>query len=313
MGDPANAASHLRSTLPEAWNKRLDLTRLRRVSGSFVDATLQWRHSDLLFAAPYTAGGDSGDDEQDVLVYILVEHQSSTDPLMPFRLLHYLVRIWDQHLQENPAANRLPVILPLVVHHNRRPWCGPTQLRELLLPDLTSQDDTDTTTYLPSFEFLLDDLARADPETLRSRALTARARVGLWLLKTASGNTRMDEDLEDVSRDLMAILRQPGGFDFIVMSITYIENVADTPSDNMHAAFTRLGTEAEEAYMTTADMLRDEGRAEGRAETLRHLLTHKFGPLPRAAVDRVNNATTEQLNTWTGQILTAATLDEALR
>jgi predicted transposase YdaD len=43
LGEPANAVSQLRAVLPDALVDRLDLDRLTRVSGSFVDTKLQWR------------------------------------------------------------------------------------------------------------------------------------------------------------------------------------------------------------------------------------------------------------------------------
>jgi hypothetical protein len=81
FGVPENAASQLRAVLPPGLAGRLDLGRLAPVPGSFVDEALRWRHSDLLFAAPL--------DGRDAFVYVLVEHQSSADPLMAFRMLRY--------------------------------------------------------------------------------------------------------------------------------------------------------------------------------------------------------------------------------
>ena len=47
----------------------------------------------------------------------------------------------------------------------------------------------------------------------------------------------------------------------------YIELVAEADTrDQLHDLITALGPEAEEAYMTLAEMLRAEGRLEGRAE-----------------------------------------------
>jgi predicted transposase/invertase (TIGR01784 family) len=89
LGVPENMASQLRAVLPPEVAARLDLARLARVPGSFVDETLKWRHSDLLFTAP--AEG------RDALVYVLVEHQSSSDPLMALRMLRYITRVWDRY------------------------------------------------------------------------------------------------------------------------------------------------------------------------------------------------------------------------
>ena len=84
FGVPANAASQLRAVLPADLAARLDLGKLVPVPGSFVDETLKWRHTDLLFTAPL--------DGRDAFVYLLIEHQSSDDPLMAFRVMRYVVR-----------------------------------------------------------------------------------------------------------------------------------------------------------------------------------------------------------------------------
>jgi predicted transposase YdaD len=319
LGEPANAASQLRAVLPAALVDRLDLDRLTRISGSFVDATLRWRHSDLLFTVPL-AGGEA-------FVYVLVEHQSGEDPLMPFRMLRYVVRIWDRYLAEHPEATRLPAVIPLVVHHNRRPWTSPTQLLDLLDLDAAATDAARE--YLPRFRFLLDDLARLDEQALRARPLTPPVRITLLLLKIAAGNPRLADDLWRWADDLRAILDRPGGIEEFVALLRYIEIVGEAPTDELHDLVAQLGPEAEEAYVTTAEMLRAEGEARGRAEgeargraegeargraeALVQLMTLKFGPLPQSALDAVHAAPTDQLETWTARVLTADALDEVLR
>jgi predicted transposase YdaD len=315
LGEPTNAASQLQAVLPAGLTGRLDLNKLTRVPGSFVDAELRWRHSDLLFTAPL--------EHQEAFIYILVEHQSSPDPLMAFRILRYLIRIWDRYLAEHPEATRLPAVIPLVVHHNRRPWTGPTDIRQLL--DLDPDTAEAVGDCLPQLRFLLDDLARLDEPALRARPLTPPARMTLLLLKTAPGNPSLAADLRRWADDLRAVLDRPDGIEDFVALVTYIETVGEIPTDELHDLFAQLGSKAEEAYMTTAEMLRAEGRAEGeargraegeargRADALVQLLTHKFGPLPPAASERVRTASIDQLATWTTRAITADTLDEALR
>ena len=84
----------------------------------------------------------------------------------------------------------------------------------------------------------------------------------------------------------------------------------------------QIGPEAEEVYMTTADMLRAEGEAKGlakgeakgRAEhaagVLVRLLTRRFGAVPDELRARIDTASLEQLDTWTERVLDAATLDD---
>ncbi|WP_158542998.1 Rpn family recombination-promoting nuclease/putative transposase [Phytoactinopolyspora halophila] len=306
LGEPANAATQLRATLPATMVARLDLDQLARVSGSFVDASLRWRHSDLLFTVPV--------DGHEAFIYILVEHQSSADPLMPFRMLRYVVQIWDRYLAGHPGVTRLPAVIPLVVHHNRNPWTGPTDVLDLL--DVDSDIADAARENLPRFRFLLDDLAVLDEQALRSRPLTPPARMTLLLLKIAAGNARLADDLRPWTDELRAILERSGGIDDFIALLTYIETVGEAPVDELHDLFAQLGPDAEEAYVTTADMLRAEGRtkgrAEGRAEALIQQLTLKFGPLPQTALDAIHAASTEQLEIWTARVLTADTLDQVL-
>jgi hypothetical protein len=68
-------------------------------------------------------------------VYVLVEDPSSDDPLMAFRMLPYVTRIWDQHPRDDPRILQLPAVISLVVHHSSRRWTGPVQLADLITLD----------------------------------------------------------------------------------------------------------------------------------------------------------------------------------
>jgi hypothetical protein len=166
--------------------------------------------------------------------------------------------------------------------------------------------------YLPQFRFLLDDLAKIDERALQARPLTPPARLTLLLLKIAAGNRGLADDLGPWADDLRATLEGPGGVDDFVALLTYIETVGEAPASELDALFAQLGTEAEEAYVTTAEMLRAEGEARGRAKSLVQILTLKFGPLPQSALGVVHAGSTDQLETWTSRVLTAHTLDDVL-
>src|SRR5574342_353569 len=126
---------------------------------------------------------------------------------MPFRMLRYVVRIWDRYLSEHPEATRLPAVIPLVVHHNRRPWTSPTQVLDLL--DLDPHVTDAAQKVLTRFRVILDDLARLDERALPARPLTPPVRVTL-LLKIAAGNPRLADDLQRWADDLRAVLDRPG-------------------------------------------------------------------------------------------------------
>ena len=56
-----------------------------------------------------------------------------------------------------------------------------------------------------------------------------------------------------------------------------------------------------------------QGFAQGEQRLLARLLTRKFGSLDEATENRLRNASTDEINRWTDQILVARTLEEVFR
>jgi hypothetical protein len=297
---PANAASQLRAVLPPGIMARLDLARLAPVPGSFVDEALRWRHSDVLFTAPL--------DGQDAFVYVLVEHQSSNDPLMAFRVLRYVTRIWDQYEREHPKTRRLPAVIPLVVYQGDDQWTSPVQLLDVI--DLSLASKQAMQTYLPRFGFLLDDLTRVGEDQLLARDLTPAALITLRLLQTAPGNPQITVELRRWDAQLREVLDQPGGTEEFAAMLTYIVLVSDASAGDLRNLAASLGPDAEEAYVTTAEMLRAEGATGALVEALIEGLTAKFGPLPDNVPETVHAASVDQIKAWNARAMTAKTLDE---
>ena len=158
FGKPVHAASQLQAVLPAALLDRLDLTNLHPVNGSFVDEELTNRHCDVLMRTRL--------DGRQAFVYLVIEHQSRPDRMMPLRMLRYLLRIWDRYLEEHPKAKRLPMIVPLVVYQGSRRWTHPVELSELLDVDPATAELAGD--FLPRFRFLLDDLTKLDKTALRA-------------------------------------------------------------------------------------------------------------------------------------------------
>lgn len=310
FGVPEHAAALLRSVLPERMAARLDLDRLEAYPGSFVNEKLHWLYTDLLFTVPLVG--------EDRYAYVLVEHQSRPHRSMAYRMLCYMACIWDGYRKDGSHVSELPVVIPVVVHTGRRRWSGPTDLAGMF--GLNAAAVRDFEIVLPWFRFLLDDLAVIDEPSLRARRLAALPRIALLLLTSVAGNPRLLDDLYRWSGDFQEILDGPNGVPDLITYLTYIEAVGDVPADELRDLFTDLGPKAEEAYMTTAEQLRTEGRAEGRtegealgrADALLDLLDLKFGPLSPDVIDRVHAAPLDQITTWTRRILTAETLSDVL-
>jgi hypothetical protein len=172
-----NAAVTLRSVLPEALAQRVDWHSLRLESGSHVDVLMSGTHTDLLFST--TVAG------RDALLYVLFEHQSTRDALMPLRLLKYIVRVLDWHVDNAKTLGQpklpLPLVVPIVLHHSEEGWTSPTELEALFDPVLVAEPSL--ARLVPRLGFVLDDISHLTYDELSQRALGAAVTLGLWALR----------------------------------------------------------------------------------------------------------------------------------
>jgi hypothetical protein len=122
------------------------------------------------------------------------------------------------------------------------------------------------------------------------------------------------------------VARAPDGMAALTMIFRYMCEVDETIGafELLRLVRHEVGKDVEEAIVTTADMLRAEGRSEGlseglskgrsemQREVLLKLLSQRFGALPEDAVARVNAAGPAELGQWCDRVLTALTLGEVL-
>lgn len=260
---PDVARSEMELVLPAAIRTHLDLKTLEACPGSYVDEELHHLHSDLLYAVR-THSGDEG------LVYVLFEHQSSADPTMPFRLLRYLVRIWERWQAEHPGSTRLPVVLPVVMHHGEAPWSTSPELACML--DASPSLLEATRMHVPHFRFLLDDLAPLTPAVLAGRTLGAMPRLVQLALWASRSFSRL-RNAAPFMRDLAASLTRDARTRTLLTQLFLYLLITTPPDVEAREIRTILlevaGAEGEEDVMNAAEQLRAEGRAEGEQKGLR--------------------------------------------
>ncbi|MFE3618205.1 Rpn family recombination-promoting nuclease/putative transposase, partial [Streptomyces anulatus] len=220
IGQPSNAAAQARPVITSALAARIDWSSLALESISFVSRHLRGTYSDLLFSARF--------DGRDAYLYLLLEHQSSSDHFMSLRMLDYMVSIWNRYLRDHPKSKTLPLVIPIVVHASPdgKRWTAPTDVADLidLGPDLRAAFDQ----HVPHLRFLLDDLTAATIDELYARPNIPETLALQVLLKTAPDNQRLDSDLKRLLPALMALV----GDDLIAI-LTYIVSVGDTPDERL--------------------------------------------------------------------------------
>ena len=117
----------------------LDFSRMEQVNTSFISDAFQAQEADIVFRIPFRGESES----DDLFVHILIEHQSTVDPTMAFRVLFYMVNIWDLQRREwisNDAPKsqwRFRPILPIVYYTGEQRWQTPLTLDTVMdLPDV---------------------------------------------------------------------------------------------------------------------------------------------------------------------------------
>ncbi|HHJ4612863.1 TPA: Rpn family recombination-promoting nuclease/putative transposase, partial [Raoultella ornithinolytica] len=91
LTQPDIARDFMELHLPAELQAICDLSTLKLESGSFVEDDLRQYFSDVLYSLKTTAG--------DGYVHVLIEHQSSPDKHMAFRLIRYAVAAMQRHLE----------------------------------------------------------------------------------------------------------------------------------------------------------------------------------------------------------------------
>ena len=77
---------------------------------SYINEQLKLGITDILYSVNIA--------QQQGYIYLLVEHQSTADVLMPFRIVKYICAIMDHHLKQT-CKNELPLVVPLAFYHGQ--------------------------------------------------------------------------------------------------------------------------------------------------------------------------------------------------
>ncbi|EDR2901317.1 Rpn family recombination-promoting nuclease/putative transposase [Salmonella enterica subsp. enterica] len=108
LREPETARDFLAVHLPQDIRSLVNLDSLKLESGSYVDEQLKEQHSDILYSVKMAQG-------EQCLFYCVVEHQSTEDEMMAWRMMKYTIRAMSDHL--NKGYRTLPVVVPLLFYH----------------------------------------------------------------------------------------------------------------------------------------------------------------------------------------------------
>ncbi|MDM2928240.1 Rpn family recombination-promoting nuclease/putative transposase [Citrobacter sp. Cm046] len=104
---PETARDFIEIHLPSRLRTLCDLTTLELKPASFIEENLRAYYSDVLWSMKTSEG--------DGYIYVVIEHQSSPDIHMAFRLMRYAIAAMQSHL--DAGHDTLPLVVPMLFYH----------------------------------------------------------------------------------------------------------------------------------------------------------------------------------------------------
>jgi len=149
---------------PGKWRENVDFSTLTHVNGSYVSEAGRQRHDDVVWRVNISGRW--------VWIYILLEFQSESDPLMALRIMEYVnqlaFQIAREHKKYELPEGRLPPILPIVLYNGLPKWSAATDVADCFIKPPGGLE-----AFQPRLRYLLLDehrLKRSRTEAVRNFA-----------------------------------------------------------------------------------------------------------------------------------------------
>ncbi len=235
------ATDVMKHALPPELFHKIDLGSLALTDKSFISKNLRRIESDLIFKA--LINGHEG------YICVIMEHQSTADPLLAFRKLEYTVALMRQHLKQK--HDKLPVIINICLYHGETsPYPHSTDLFDCFAePELAK-----TWMFKP---FHLIDLTVIPDEHITQQGKAA-------LLEYLFKHCR-DAELSRNIKAVVALLKRislEDYFDNMLHYLTYACGDQDNVDQLLHAIIQEL-PEKELKIMTYGQQLIQRGMQQG--------------------------------------------------
>ncbi len=219
-----------------------DLSTLQIATGSYIEEDLNQHFSDILYSLKIA--------DNLGYIYILIEHQSTPAPLMPFRMLRYQLGVMKQHL--NQGHKKLPLVVPLLFYQGPpTPYPDTTRLIDCF-------EEPKVAEKIWGKPFKLIDLTVIPDEELRTHKSVA-------LLEIVQKHIRV-KDIMHFIQDVVTLF-ELGYTDKGKSVLKYLFHQGECAERNQLIQFLyEKAPQYKEEIMTIAQQLRQEGRQEGKQE-----------------------------------------------
>lgn len=293
------ARSFFEEYLPEEVKQSIDWSAMRLAPSDFVQKALHGRHSDRLYETRFQ--GRKG------YFYLHLEHQRRPHPEMPYRLLVYMVNIWEQHRKQHPK-DPTPFIFPMVLYQGKAKWKVSLNFHEFLNVPAALKP------YVPNFNYHLMDLSKLSDEEIKGQLLL---RVALLIMKHIDAPNLEEYLIQTILPLLNEFSQKETGLEYLETVLYYL--FQGNPHLDKEAVIPQIqehlnSEKAQEVVMTIAEQLRQEGLQQGiqqeAFQMVAKLLEKKFGKLAESYQSSLSRLSVPELETLAERTLSASSLEE---
>ena len=258
LTDPDTARDFLTIHLPPVLLAECDLDTLKLAPGSFIEESLRPYFSDVLYSLKTQRG--------DGFVYTLIEHQSSPDKHISFRMMRYAIAAMQQHL--DAGHTQLPLVIPILFYQ------GQTSPYPYSLNWLDDFADPKLAQSLYSGAFpLVDITVIPDDEIMQHKRMALlellqkhiRQRDLVELINQVAALLLAGYTTEKQVRTLMNYMFQVGETEYPEALLTQLASQVPQHGDTLMTIAEQLEQKGLQKGLQTGRM---EGRVEGRQEAL---------------------------------------------
>jgi predicted transposase/invertase (TIGR01784 family) len=255
MADKRVAKEFFSTHLPPDLLESVDLECLDLQPSDYIDDLRKQSVADLLFKTKIA--------DATGYLYLLVDHQSKPDILMPFRVLKYVCNIMSQHL-DTTNSKRFPLVFPIVLYHGNKPWNFSVDLKDLV----DAPKDLIDRYFLKPFQLI--DLNKISDNLIRDRVWSGIMEFALKHIYARDMLPYLPTILEIIHH-----LEKLDGEKIIENVIIYLLDRGEWSDRDklIHSLETNLDSDMGRRVMTLAEQWRTEGRFEQNLEIAKRLLS----------------------------------------
>ncbi len=229
--------------LPDHVRSLVDFDSLKQEKSDMYGDILGEGIVDLLYSAEFK--GNKGY----MPIFLLIEHQSSHDEMMAFRIQKYVLRICDEHIRANKDS-KLPLIYPTILWAGKGPYRASKSFYELFEDKKLAK------------QFFTDDINVIDVSCIEDYRLRDKYQLGLMLYAMKHIH---DKSINDALRYIFDILKDVfrNDFEYAKDVVLYILEKAEGNKDVVYLLCDAAPKNKRGDIMTIAEQLREEGKLQG--------------------------------------------------